>query len=80
MAALLDPIDEFKRACQQMGLHYIDFGMGLIVVFHNKKDGANLNIRQYNEDGSCLSSWVNDEDFVQKIVDIITFWEENNNE
>ena len=73
MTALLDPIDDFKRHCQDLGLYYIDFGMGLIVIFHNEKDGANFNIRQYHEDGSCLSSWVNDEDFVQKIADNIKF-------
>ena len=64
MPELIEPIEDFKRhLTDYTSYDFIDFGSGLIVVFTDEK----VNIRQYHNNGNCLSSWVEKEEFFKKI-------------
>lgn len=60
MAELLQPKDEFIKMLEEYpGYDYVDFGNGLVFVFMENE----INVRQYHNDGTCLSSWVKNEEF-----------------
>lgn len=56
--------EDFKNMLLNNGTHYIDLGFGLIIVNH--KDS--LNIRQYDSDGACLSSWIEISKFIETLL------------
>lgn len=64
MAELVQPMEEFRNyLVEDTDYGFIDFGDGLIVVFCDDE----VNVRQYHEDGTCLSSWVEKKEFFEKI-------------
>jgi hypothetical protein len=83
MPEIISPYDEFKKFLEEYSNdNWFEFGYGLIVVFGDKK----VNIRQYHNDGFWLSSWVDKEEFFERInqfpvrESLKINEEENNNE
>lgn len=81
MAELLQPKEEFIKMIEEYpGYAYMDFGNGLVFVFMEDK----INVRQYHDDGTCLSSCVKNEEFYTAINSInkravkINFYDEEN--
>lgn len=68
MAAMINPIDDFKVMLDKDNKPYIDLGMGLLVILSNN---GFINVRQYHNDGVCLSSWVEKEAFEKEINELL---------
>lgn len=68
MVDLINPIESFKDYLMEIDVQYVDFGNGLIIA---SPVGNKFNIRQYHEDGNCLSSWVDRDEFMDGLKDLI---------
>lgn len=66
MAEVIKPINNFKRFCKVRGLDYVELEQGIVIVFHFEQD--TVNIRQYADEGICVSSWTSLSELVDEII------------
>lgn len=66
MADLIKPIEQFKDMLESNSIPYVELPQSTIIV----KEGEIINIRQYHDDGCCLSSWIKKKDFFKRIKEL----------
>jgi len=59
----MDNKEELVQQLKEDDVTYIEFEMGLLMIFQNEK----VNIRQYAPNGECLSSWIDKERFFNSL-------------
>ena len=67
MPEYLKPLEDFKNMCEENDIEYYELSPGLLFVISETENDSKVNVRQYDVDGGCLSSWINKEDFMAKI-------------
>lgn len=66
MAEIIKSFDEFKDMLESKNIPYVELPQSTLIV----KDGGLINIRQYHDSGYCLSSWVNKDEFKNKVKEL----------